>query len=158
MSEAPALDIAALGRDADGIAHAGGATVFVPFALPGECVRPDAGGGLPEVLRAAPDRVVPPCTLFGACGGCVLQHLDMPAGLLWKAGRVSEALRRAGLAPPEPSLAQAAPRTRRRIDLAIRRDGDRIVLGLHRRRGAPVDMSVCEVLDPQLFEIGRAHV
>lgn len=153
MSGLPTFDITALGREGDGIAHAGGAAVFVPFALPGETVRAAPDGGLPEVLRASPERVAPPCALFRACGGCVLQHLDRQAGLAWKAERVSAALRGAGFSPPAPALFQAEPRTRRRIDLAIRREGDRVTLGLHRRRGAPVDMSVCEVLEPELFAL-----
>jgi tRNA/tmRNA/rRNA uracil-C5-methylase (TrmA/RlmC/RlmD family) len=86
----------------------GGRVVFVRHALPGELVvaeitevhrgylRADAV----EVLRASPDRVRPPCPWArpGACGGCDLQHVALPAQRVWKAAVVREQLRRlAGL-------------------------------------------------------------
>ena len=54
------------------------------------------------------------------------------------------------------SLARTPPGARRRIDLAIRRDGGRVLVGLHRRRRgsrAVVDMRTCLVLDPRLLAL-----
>jgi len=82
-----------------GIAHGGeavgrleGKACFVDGALPGERVRGvvtrDAGAWarveLHEVLTPSPQRVEPPCPLFGICGGCQWQFADYPAQLQWK--------------------------------------------------------------------------
>src|SRR5437899_10815260 len=66
----------------DGLGRVDGRVVFAPFVLPGELIRAHAEQEKPglvrarmlEVLQAAPDRVVPPCPVFGRCGGCHYQH------------------------------------------------------------------------------------
>jgi tRNA/tmRNA/rRNA uracil-C5-methylase (TrmA/RlmC/RlmD family) len=77
----------------DGFAHGGaavgrlpdGRACFVDYAIPGERVRVRvvdlhrrwARGELVEIVAPSPDRVEPPCPLFGPgrCGGCKLQHI-----------------------------------------------------------------------------------
>ncbi|MEA2696018.1 MAG: rRNA (uracil1939-C5)-methyltransferase [Myxococcales bacterium] len=67
----------AVGRQQGG-GDSDGRVTFVPLAAPGERVRTRivraqgkvAWGELLEIQRAGPDRVPPPCPLFGACGGC----------------------------------------------------------------------------------------
>ncbi len=96
------LDDMAFGGEALG--HADGQVVFVPYAIPGERVRvaverPKKGYArtrLLEVLHAAPERRPPPCTYFGACGGCQWQHVAYPAQLAYKQHVVVEQLRRLG--------------------------------------------------------------
>lgn len=160
MSETPAgtfsLPVEALGEAGDGIARLEGRKLFIPGALPGEQVRIRLSGGEAELLgieTPSPDRVTPPCPLFGTCGGCALQHLSLPALLGWKAERVARALDSAGFDRPEPSLYQTRPGTRRRMDFAIRRVPGGVMLGLHRRRGDPVDMTACSLLRPQLLAL-----
>jgi tRNA/tmRNA/rRNA uracil-C5-methylase (TrmA/RlmC/RlmD family) len=86
----------------------GGRVVFVRRTLPGERVvaevtevhRGYLRADTVEVLRAAPDRVEPPCphAAPGRCGGCDLQHVAVPAQAEWKAAVVREQLARlAGL-------------------------------------------------------------
>lgn len=90
--------------------------VFVSHALPGERVSARifrnhptfSEADLVEVLRASPDRVEPPCPLFGQCGGCQYQNFAYPAQLEWKRIQVAELLRRlAGIefpvSPAHPS-------------------------------------------------------
>jgi 23S rRNA (uracil1939-C5)-methyltransferase len=55
-----------------------------------------AVGELVELLSRSPERVEPFCAVFGACGGCQVQHLSYPAQLAWKRGIVENALRRLG--------------------------------------------------------------
>jgi 23S rRNA (uracil1939-C5)-methyltransferase len=79
----------------DGMAYGGeavgrledGTVVFVWGALPGEEVlveitdrrRNYSHGRLLDVLAPSPDRVAPPCPVFGACGGCQWQYMSYPA-------------------------------------------------------------------------------
>jgi len=88
---------AALGRLA-------GRVGLIDYAIPGEEVRVSIrqgkrdyfAGEAVEVLRAAPERIMPPCPYFGPCGGCQWQHIDYAAQLAFKRGVVEEQLRRIG--------------------------------------------------------------
>ena len=144
------LAVLRLGAEGDGVAAgADGRPVYLPFTLPGEIA---AQGDPPDILRASPERVEPPCPHFGTCGGCTLQHWRDDAYAAWKRGLLVEALARAGYPDaPVADLARTPPSTRRRIDLALRRQGPAVLVGLH-RRGHPevVDLRACAVLHPAL--------
>ena len=84
--------IESLSHEGRGVARVNGKTVFVEGALAGERVRAryllqhrryDETVAT-EILEPAPDRVLPPCKHYGACGGCSLQHLDRAAQLRHK--------------------------------------------------------------------------
>ncbi|MEJ5153892.1 TRAM domain-containing protein [Gluconobacter wancherniae] len=151
------LRIEGIGSSGDGIAHHDDQTVFVPGALPGEDVRVRMSGRDVELIhieKPSPDRVAPPCSLFGKCGGCSLQHLSLPAVLDWKTSRVVHALNDAGFEDlPDPLRFQTVPYTRRRMDFAVQRVPGGVVIGLHQRNGDPVDMTECHVLHPDLFAL-----
>jgi len=159
------FSIARLGTAGDGIAAgADGRPVFIPFALPGEQVEAEPAGkqgegqaaALRTVLRASSDRAVPPCPYFGHCGGCTMQHMAIPPYAAWKRARLAEALARAGFADDGAVAAPAVtpPHTRRRADLALRREQGVPVLGFHARAsGAVVDLDSCVVLDPALVAL-----
>ena len=88
----------------DGLGHADGATVFVPFVLPEEVVRVReverrkkfVRGHVVEVVTASAERTSPPCRHFGLCGGCHYQHMPYDAQLRYKAEILRENLRRIG--------------------------------------------------------------
>lgn len=156
--------IARIGAEGDGIgALASGAPVYVAGALPGELIQARflarrAEGWVAEadaVLEAAAARAEPPCRHFGACGGCALQHWQDEAYAAWKTSLLIDALRRAGF--PEASvgpLARTPPRGRRRMDLALRRNGRTATVGLHRRgRAEVIDLAECPILHPALFAL-----
>ncbi|MEO9190983.1 MAG: RsmD family RNA methyltransferase, partial [Acetobacteraceae bacterium] len=113
-----------------------------------------AASAAPPAESGAP-RVIPACQHFGSCGGCVAQHLPDPAYAAWKAAQVEAALRRAGFpAVPAAPLARTPPGTRRRMDLALRRVGATVAVGLHRARSEEViDLLECPVLHPALFAL-----
>ncbi|QDH14626.1 class I SAM-dependent RNA methyltransferase [Oecophyllibacter saccharovorans] len=144
-----------IGREGDGIGQLeNGQVVFVPGTLPGEEVKlrlNDQETELLERLNDSPVRVEAGCSLAGICGGCVLQHMQDSALLDWKVARVEKALGQAGFQElPPPQRFQAAPHTRRRMDFALQRVEGGITLGLHARKGAPVDMTACLLLHPRL--------
>jgi 23S rRNA (uracil1939-C5)-methyltransferase len=71
--------------------------------------------------------------------------------------QVVDALRRMDVAVASPDLARTPPAARRRMDLAIRREGPVVRIGLHRRRSREiVDMHACPVLHPALFALVQA--
>jgi len=159
-----ALLIDGLGADGDGLGRwPDGSPAFVPLALPGDLIeavpsqkRGDGWAGellrLIEPSRARRDK---PCAAFGACGGCSVQEWDDAAYAAWKRGLLVGALRRAGF--PEAKVAElvrTAPRSRRRMDLALARTGKRVVAGLHRRGGQEIiNITPCQVLDPRLVTL-----
>src|SRR6476620_1918231 len=77
------LSIEKLVYGGDGLAHADGSTVFVPYVLPGEQVRATikarkkklTWAQLAEVTSPSQQRVKPPCPHFQTCGGCHYQHI-----------------------------------------------------------------------------------
>lgn len=89
----PPADAALVEMTLDGFAHGGaavgrlpdGRACFVAYGIPGERVRVRitedrrrwARAALVEIIEPSPDRVTPPCPLFGPgrCGGCTLQHI-----------------------------------------------------------------------------------
>ena len=107
------------------MAHGGGALGrldgrigLIDYAIPGEEVRAVIRrdkkdffqGEAIEVLRAAAERVSPPCPYYGPCGGCQWQHIDYAAQLRFKQGVVEEQLRRiGGLDLPVLAAHSAAP-------------------------------------------------
>ncbi|MGA7222631.1 MAG: 23S rRNA (uracil(1939)-C(5))-methyltransferase RlmD [Candidatus Acidiferrales bacterium] len=88
----------------EGLAHHEGATVFVPFVLPGERVAVAAveqkkkfvRGRVEQILQAAPERIAARCPHFGVCGGCDYQHITYDAQLHSKSEILRETLRRLG--------------------------------------------------------------
>ncbi|MDI9498211.1 MAG: 23S rRNA (uracil(1939)-C(5))-methyltransferase RlmD [Bacillota bacterium] len=159
---------------AQGVAHlsatpARGLTLFVDGLLPGEEAEVElterrsrwARARVIRRLNPAPERVEPPCPVFGRCGGCQLQHLDYEAGLRWKERWLLEALVRTGgldreqiaavLRPIVPS-----PRThhyRCRARLPVSPDGIGFyAAGTH----DVVPSSSCIILDPAIAAVRDA--
>lgn len=111
-----------------GLAHAGGQTVFVALAAPGdralvsvERVRGSlAFASIKRLLAPSNVRVEPPCPYFGRCGGCDFQQLTYAAQLEAKVGIIRDCLRRiAHIEPPAeinitPSPAEWRYRSRAR--------------------------------------------
>ena len=86
------------------LAHVDGMAVFVPYGIPGEEVQIEITeskkgylmGRITGIADASPDRVLPPCRLFGRCGGCTLQHIGYSRQLEIKSQMLTEALCRTG--------------------------------------------------------------
>jgi tRNA/tmRNA/rRNA uracil-C5-methylase (TrmA/RlmC/RlmD family) len=149
-----------------------GRVVFVRHALPGELVRALVTqetksflrADAIEILRAAPERVVPPCSYAGpgGCGGCDWQHVSLPEQRRLKAALVKEQLHRlAGLdMAVEVEELPGAPDGlgwRTRVRFGVSDDGS---VGLRRHRSheiEPIDRCLIaapgvEVLDAESRE------
>lgn len=151
---APGGDAVGRQRDPpDAIGPHDGRATFVPLAAPGERVRAridrDKGrvawAELVAIERASPDRVPPPCPVFGACGGCQWQHVSIEAQRAAKRSIVERALATsvAAVIVAGPSLGY-----RDRAKLAVGPGG---TLGFHARRSSDiVDVPECPLFGPEL--------
>ena len=165
-----------LDDDGAGVGESSGHLVHVGGALPGERV----GGVVEHVSRQSgaawarletvdapsPARRLPACPAFGACGGCVLQHLAYDAQLTWKHDRVARALAaHPALADVKVDACVASPRplgyrNRSKLVVARREDGrpdDGLVLGAFAPRSHDVvDLAGCRIAEPPLDETAAA--
>lgn len=104
MSDELLLSIEKLVYGGDGLTHADGNTVFVPFVLPGESVRVAATTRkkklvwtkLLEVTAPSPERIAAPCPHFRICGGCHYQHIPAAEQVRLKIEILRETLSRLG--------------------------------------------------------------
>ncbi len=123
-----------------------GMVVFVDGPLPGERARirlnevkaKYATGVVLERQTTSPDRAEPFCPVFGACGGCQVQHLAYPAQLAWKRRIVQDALGRiggfTGIDVREP-IGMREPRAyRNKMALVVDTQGAAPVFGFYRAR------------------------
>jgi 23S rRNA (uracil1939-C5)-methyltransferase len=99
-----ALRVEKLIYGGDGLSRLDGEVVFTPFVLPGEVIEADRSESRKHVQRTtlvrvaepSPDRVQPPCPVFGRCGGCQYQHAGYEAQLRLKREILAETLQRVG--------------------------------------------------------------
>jgi tRNA/tmRNA/rRNA uracil-C5-methylase (TrmA/RlmC/RlmD family) len=159
MPELPVLTIHDIAFGGKGVARHEGMVVFVPFVAVGESVtarivrrkKNFAEAELGEVLTPSPDRVTPPCPVFGHCGGCSYQHLAYERQLAVKYAQVEQTLRRVGrlaevpMRPIVPSPKPYGYRNRIRVHKA----GG--VVGFYMTDGQTlVDVEQCPIALPQV--------
>jgi len=146
------------------LARAEGKAVFMPLTLPSEQVRVRlveekrgyATAEVEEIVTAAPERIAPACTHFGACGGCQYQHADYAAQLDFKKAILRETLQRGGVrAPDQIALLAAEPWAyRNRIRLAFDAQGNPGYRG--RRSHEVVPIAECPIAAPLLLRAAQA--
>ncbi len=104
MSDELRLSVEKLVYGGDGLGHADGNTVFVPYVLPGEEVRAAekskkkkvVWAKLLEVTSASKERIKAPCPHFQTCGGCHYQHITAGEQVRLKKEILRETLSRLG--------------------------------------------------------------
>jgi 23S rRNA (uracil1939-C5)-methyltransferase len=152
------LVIDRVGHRGDGVAFAGGQTVFVPYTLGGETVEVEPAADHPDrrrlsrIERASAERIAPFCKYFGACGGCAIQHWQVEAYRAWKRQIVVDTLAHAGIECEVDQLVDAHGAGRRRITVHARRgsDGELRVGFAAANSHAIVAIDDCPILDPAL--------
>lgn len=158
-----------------GVAHGGEAVgraedlvTFAAYGLPGEEVVAEvlerkprfARGRVVEVLRPAPERVTPPCPIFGTCGGCHWQHAAYAAQLDYKTTVLRDQLVRVGkladppVLPPVPSPLEWHYRNTVQFVPATAPDGVTRTLCFQRRyTHDPVPVEHCYIADPSINRV-----
>jgi len=104
MAEELRISIEKLVYGGDGLAHADGNTVFVPYVLPGEEVRASVKSKkkklvwaqLLEVTSPSKERDKARCPHFQTCGGCHYQHIPATEQVRLKKEILRETLSRLG--------------------------------------------------------------
>jgi len=112
-----------------------------------------------RILRretAASVRVVPACHQYGACGGCVLQHLDYTEQRKWKTLQVEQAL--AAFAVSAKDCVQVASpfQYRSRVKLVVAKQAAGVALGAYAPRSHRVlPMTGCQVNTRRLTAVAK---
>ena len=147
-----------------GVAKIDDFVVFVTGAVPGDIVRATvtkakkryAEARVVELLTPSPDRILPRCSMFGRCGGCVWQDLDYRVQLDYKARQVRESLEHLGGLSDfalMPALGMARPwRYRNRADFAVGMSEDGAIVGFRPpgRWDAVLPLTECHLLGAEM--------
>jgi len=159
------VEISDVAFGGDGVARFDGLVIFIPFTVTGdkalveitERKRDFARGRLIQVQSPAQDRVDPPCTYFGTCGGCQYQHIDYPAQVKIKEQQVKSVFCRIGGFTQDlvksmlPCPAPLGYRNRIMIRRQWDKTQDRAVYGFLRHDSRlVVDLEQCEIAEPAL--------
>lgn len=152
-----------------GVGRSGGLVIFCFGPLPGETARVritevKARYAVAEslaIVQESPARAKPFCPVFGACGGCQLQHLAYSAQLDWKRNTVLAALQRIGghaNAEVNATIGMENPRNyRNKMSLVVDRSQDPPGFGFYRQRShAVVPIDACPIVTTKLDDDLRA--
>jgi 23S rRNA (uracil1939-C5)-methyltransferase len=163
MTDELRLSVEKLVYGGDGLGHAEGNTVFVPFVLPGEEIRASVKARkkklihaqLQEVLTPAAARIKAPCRHFQVCGGCHYQHIPAEEQLRLKKIILRETLSRLGGISWEGTIQEhtAAPYAyRNRAQWAVRNAMPRAIGYFLPESSTVVPIDECPVLSPALAQ------
>ena len=163
MADELRLSIEKLVYGGDGLAHADGNTVFVPYVLPGEEVRAAAKARqkkllwaeLLEVTSPAKERGKPRCPHFQKCGGCHYQHISAAEQLRLKKGILRETLTRLGGISWDGALVEHAAEPygyRNRAQWAVRAGMPRALGYFLPESSVILPIDECPVLSPLLAQ------
>jgi 23S rRNA (uracil1939-C5)-methyltransferase len=159
----------------DGLAHADGNTVFVPYVLPGEEVRAAAKSKrkkmvwtqLLEVTSASAQREGARCPHFQTCGGCHYQHIPATEQVRLKKEILRETLSRLGGIHWAGEIQEHAAEPygyRNRAQWAVRDANPRAIGYFLPESSVIVPIDECPVLSPllaktfgQLQELARSN-
>jgi 23S rRNA (uracil1939-C5)-methyltransferase len=175
MSEELRISIEKLVYGGDGLAHADGNTVFVPYVLPGEEVRAAAKSKrkklvwakLLEVTSASAQREGARCPHFQTCGGCHYQHISAAEQLRLKQEILRETLSRLGGIQWSGAIQEHSAQPygyRNRAQWAVRNANPRAIGYFLPESSLIVPIDECPVLSPllaktfgQLQELARSN-
>ena len=147
----------------DGLGHAEGNTVFVPYVLPNEELRAEVTSRKKKLVWAKPleilkedaARIKPVCPHFGTCGGCHYQHASYESQVALKIEILRETLSRMGgvnwTGDITPHTAEPL-HYRNRAQWAVRNANPRALGYYLPESNAIVPIDHCDVLSPGLAD------
>ena len=158
------LTIDSQGSSGDGICKYKGYTLFAPGGLPGdqvfvEVIKITPRFGVTRVIKQrfpSPDRVEPPCPVFGTCGGCKLQDLKYEKQIKFKVGVVKDAMKH--IAGIEPPLIRSIPAEknyhyRNKGSFAVQKQNGFLSMGFFKQGSHDViSTEQCEILSDPINE------
>lgn len=134
--------------------------IELPYTLVGETVeferhsyRSQKNTILKEILTQSTDRIKPVCPYFGACGGCLLQHMNANLYQQFKLKLITDALLKHNLETRIKDI--VTPQSgRRRVNMKALKKNDKIFLGFARFRSDQIiNIDQCNVLSPKLSDL-----
>ncbi len=142
-------------------AELAGKKAFVPYAIPGERVTASVvqdkksfvNAELLSIQRAAPERITAPCPVYGRCGGCDLQHIELGAQRRYKASMVEDLLKIHGGIVAHNGVSVLGAELpgfqyRRRMSFHINKKRE---FGLYRKNGRQiVELDHCPISTPSI--------
>ncbi len=157
------LSIEKLVYGGDGLAHADGNTVFVPYVLPGEEVRANTKSKkkkliwaeLLEVTSPAKEREKAKCPHFQKCGGCHYQHIPAKEQLRLKKDILRETLSRLGGITWDGAIVEHSAEPygyRNRAQWAVRSGMPRALGYFLPESSVIIPIDECPVLSPRLAQ------
>jgi 23S rRNA (uracil1939-C5)-methyltransferase len=161
MPEELRVSIEKLIYGGDGLAHADGNTVFVPYVLPGEEVRAAEASRkkkliwakLLEVTSPSKDRASAACPHFRTCGGCHYQHISAVQQVRLKEEILRETLSRLGGIIWDGAIQEHSAEPygyRNRAQWAVRNGMPRAIGYFLPESSVVVPIDECPVLSPLL--------
>lgn len=148
---------------------AAGKKAFVPYTIPGERVtativqdkKSFVNAELVSIQRAAPERQTAPCPVFGRCGGCDLQHIELGAQRRYKASMVEDLLKIHGGIVARDGVSVLGGDLpgfdyRRRMSFHINKKRE---FGLYRKNGRQiVEIDHCPISTPTINSFLAEHL
>src|SRR6202140_2546351 len=163
MADELRISIEKLVYGGDGLAHADGNTIFVPYVLPGEEVRANTKSrkkkliwaDLLEVISPAKERGKAKCAHFQKCGGCHYQHIPATEQLRLKRDILRETLSRLGGITWDGAISAHAGEPygyRNRAQWAVRSGMPRALGYFLPESSVILPIDTCPILSPRLLE------
>ena len=151
--------VKSLGMDADGLVEHEGEKYYVPYTAPGDVIEFEVIKekrrtrlNLTQIMTPSTVRATPPCSHFGSCGGCKLQHVTNEFYLDFKMQQLMRSLDFHGVVPEEVRPVHVIPEhKRRRISLTFAHRFEGMVLGYVRRQSKHIiDVQQCFLVRPEI--------
>jgi len=166
ISEGNSAQIHTLSHDGRGIATIQNKTTFIKGALPSETVTYQVTqkhthyneAHVLNILNTSSERVTPPCSHFGVCGGCTLQHMSEEKQIELKQQTLLDQLKHFGKVTPATVLPPLQADTlgyRRKARLGVKFviKKNKVLIGFREKSSRYLaDLERCVVLHPAVGE------
>lgn len=154
-------EIEYIGCNGMGVAKRPTHLISIPYTIEGEIVefelhkyRNESNTMLKSVITASEDRITPICSYFGACGGCMLQHMNQNRYSKFKTNIIKNALNKYEIYTAIKDLISVPLSSRRRVFLKAIKKGTFLFLGFNRfRSNQIINIDKCPILIPELSNI-----